>query len=103
MLKYFRGSWQPTIVKHTKCILYTNIHAFNFRGLPSPRKYFNNEHFPKYSISFNLLMALLQPLLVFFFQVEFCFFAVLFCRRLFSGLKVDALDSGHYIVDNQQY
>ena len=30
VLKYFRGLWQPTIIKHTKCILYTNICAFNF-------------------------------------------------------------------------
>ena len=30
MLKYFRGSWQPTIIKHTKCILYTNIRVFIF-------------------------------------------------------------------------
>ena len=42
--KYFRGekeaiygsSWQPTIIKHTKCILYT----FNFRDSPVPWKYF---------------------------------------------------------------
>ena len=32
MLKYFHGSWQPTIIKDTQCILYTNICALNFRG-----------------------------------------------------------------------
>ena len=41
--------WKPTIIKHTKCILYINIHTFNFRGSPAPQKYFNNKHFPKYS------------------------------------------------------
>ena len=30
VLKYFCGSWQPTISKHMKYILYTNIRAFNF-------------------------------------------------------------------------
>ena len=30
--------------------MYTNIRAFNFHGSPAPRKYFNNEHFPNYSI-----------------------------------------------------
>ena len=43
-LKYFCGSWQLTIIKHTKCILYTNIRAFDFHGSPVPRKYFNNEY-----------------------------------------------------------
>ena len=51
VLKYFRGSWQLPIIKLTKCILYTNIRAFNFRGSPAPQKYFNNEHFPNYGIS----------------------------------------------------
>ena len=37
VLKYFRASWQPTIIKHTKCILYTNTCAFNFCGLPAPQ------------------------------------------------------------------
>ena len=32
VLKYFRGLWQPMIIKHTKRMLYTNIRAFNFRG-----------------------------------------------------------------------
>ena len=50
MLKYFRGSWQLTIIKYMKCILYANIRAFNFHGLPAPRKYFNNKHFPNYGI-----------------------------------------------------
>ena len=48
VLKYFHGLWQLAIVKHTKCILYTNIRAFNFRGSPALRKNFNNEHFPNY-------------------------------------------------------
>ena len=39
---------QPT--KILKYLLYTNIRAFRFRGSPSPQKYFNNEHFPNYSI-----------------------------------------------------
>ena len=38
--KYFCGPWQPTIIKHTKCVLYTNISAFDFPGSPAPRKYF---------------------------------------------------------------
>ena len=49
-LKYFRGSWQPTKIKRTICLLQTNIHAFNFHGSSAPPKYFNNEHFPNYSI-----------------------------------------------------
>ena len=34
VLKYFRGCWQLTIIKHTKCILYTNIRVFNVVRLP---------------------------------------------------------------------
>ena len=30
MLKYFGGLWQPIIIKHMKCMLYTNIRVFNF-------------------------------------------------------------------------
>ena len=37
VLKYYRGWWQLTIIEHTKCILYTNIRVFNFRGSPAPR------------------------------------------------------------------
>ena len=47
VLKYFCGLWQPT-----KCILCTNVCAFNFRGLLAPRKYFNDEHFPIYGMYF---------------------------------------------------
>ena len=34
-----------------KCILYTNICVFNFRGSPDPQKYFNNERFPNYGMA----------------------------------------------------
>ena len=42
----FGGSWQPTKIKHTKC-LYINIRALNFHGSPALQKYLNNEHFIK--------------------------------------------------------
>ena len=45
-----RGSFQLTIIKYTKCILYANIHTSKFRGSPASQKYFNNEHFPNYGI-----------------------------------------------------
>ena len=68
-LKYYRGSWQPTIFKHTKCTLYTNIRAFNYRGLPVPRKYFIDRHFPKYGtctqhplLQWKLVIKQLSPL-----------------------------------------
>ena len=47
MLKFFCGSWQPTKIKHTKCLWYINIRVFNFCGLPAPHKYFNKQTFPK--------------------------------------------------------
>ena len=48
-VKIFCGLWQPTKIKHMKCLLYINIHAFNFCGLPASQKYLNNENFPNYS------------------------------------------------------
>ena len=36
VFKYIHCLWQPTIIKPMKCILYTNICSFNFRGSPSP-------------------------------------------------------------------
>ena len=44
-------SWIVAIthkIKHTKCLLYINIRAFNFRGSLAPRKYLNNENFQNY-------------------------------------------------------
>ena len=52
VLKYFHGSWQPTIMKHTKYILYRSIRVFNFHGSPAPQNIFNNERFPNYGSDF---------------------------------------------------
>ena len=49
-VKWFYGLWQSKIIKRMKCLLYTNIRAFNFRSPPDPQKYFNNKNFPNYDI-----------------------------------------------------
>ena len=49
MLKYFSRLWHPTKIKYAKCLLYTNIHAFNSCGSPAAWKYYNNKQFPNYN------------------------------------------------------
>ena len=74
VLKYFRSSWQSIIIEHTKCILFTNIRAFNFRGSPAPRKYFNNEHFANYGICSLLSLIQRRDLLYMYNKLPCCSF-----------------------------
>ena len=93
VLKYFSVPWQVMIIKHPKCILYTNICVFKFLWFAAPQKCFNRKHFPRYSMC-KCIHCLLCIVLFIHFVTPFlhsscCLFLYVFLAfRLFLSVSI---------------